>query len=78
MARPKSLIPCETKKVSFHKDLCVRMELELYSEVEGRIPYGAMSELLNKLLREHYKQIDGNKPTAEDIELAHDILSGKL
>jgi len=58
MSRIKNVIPAVEKKIQLATDVCARMELELYSEVEGKIPYGAQSELINRLLREHFKRLD--------------------
>jgi hypothetical protein len=58
MARQKNVIPTIEKKLQIAADLCARMELELYSDVEEKIPYGAQSEFINNLIREHYKRID--------------------
>ena len=58
MARPKAVISTVEKKIQLHAELCTRMELELFSDVEGKIPYGAQSTFINNLIREHYKQID--------------------
>lgn len=58
MARPKNIIPTIEKKLQIAADLCARMELELYSDIEEKIPYGAQSELINSLIREYYKEVD--------------------
>lgn len=58
MGRQKNVIPTVEKKIQIAADLCARMELELFSDVEGKIPYGAQSELINNLLRKHYKRQD--------------------
>ncbi len=58
MPRQKNLMPSHEKKIQVPEDLCARMELELYSDLEGRIPYGALSNFVNGLIREHYKAID--------------------
>lgn len=56
MSRPKSNISRISKNISLPEDLVARMELDLFSEVEGRIPVGAQSKLIEQLLREHYNQ----------------------
>ena len=58
MAKPKAVIPTIEKKIQIPADLCTRMELELYSDLEQKIPYGAQSELINRLLREHFTRLD--------------------
>ena len=58
MAKPKAVIPTIEKKIQIPADLCTRMELELYSDLEQKIPYGAQSEFINKLIRNHFRAID--------------------
>lgn len=62
MAKPKNVIPSIEKKIQISSDLCARMELELFSDVEGKIPYGKQSEFINNLIREHYKRVDAPAP----------------
>jgi hypothetical protein len=59
MAKPKKVIPTVEKKISIPTDLCARIEMDLYSELEGRIPYGAQSEFIVGLIRSHYQALDG-------------------
>lgn len=60
MAKPKNVIPTVEKKFSIPSDLCARMELELFSDLEGKIPHGAQSILVAKLLREYFEELDTN------------------
>ena len=63
MARPKLTIPNVEKKISIPSDLCARMELELYSDLEGRIPHGAQSSFITTLIRNHFDEIDTKTQT---------------
>jgi hypothetical protein len=54
MARPTKTIRTIFKNIGIPEDLVARMELELYSEIEGRIPFGAQQEFFTKLLREYF------------------------
>ena len=65
MGRKKKVIPTVEKKIQFDTDLCTRMELELFSDLEGKIPYGAQSEFINNLVREHYRKLDVPSVTPE-------------
>lgn len=58
MSRPKSNIRKISKNISLHEEVVARMELELYSDVEGRVPIGAQSELIEQLLRQHFADQD--------------------
>ncbi len=62
MSRPKGLVRRMSKNISLPEDIVARMELELYSEVDGRIPIGAQSQLIEQLLRKHYAQQDAPSP----------------
>jgi len=57
------------KHIGLPEDLAGKMELHLYSEVEGKIPLGAQQEFITQLLRDYF---DGR--TAESayntVELA--------
>jgi hypothetical protein len=57
MPKPKKVIRPVNKKIAIPEDVVLRVDLELYSELEGRVPHGAWSELVTKLLVAHL----GNK-----------------
>jgi hypothetical protein len=59
MARPKKLIRTVYKNIAIPEDLAAKMELELYSEVEGKIPFGAQQEFFTGLLREYFNKQAG-------------------
>ena len=61
MARPSRVIPSVNKNIAIPQDLCARLELELYSELEGRIPFGAQAKFFEQLLREHFAHQDALK-----------------
>jgi hypothetical protein len=56
MSRPKGVTRRLSKNISLPEDLVARMELELFSEVEERIPVGAQSALIERLLRDHFNK----------------------
>jgi len=58
MARPKNTIRTKPQTINLPEDLIGRIELELFSEVEGRIPLGAKQEFFVTILRQHFKQQD--------------------
>lgn len=55
MARPKKTVRTIYKNIGLPEDLVARMELELFSEMEGRIPFGAQQEFFTKLLRDYFE-----------------------
>lgn len=54
MARPRKVVRTIFKNIAIPEDLVARLELELYSELEGKIPFGAQQEFFSKLLREYF------------------------
>ena len=61
MSRPKRTTRTISKHFLIPEELVARMELELYSDVEERVPLGAQSELVTKLLRQHYQLLDSQR-----------------
>jgi len=51
MARPKKSVPSVEKNISLPQDLVVQVELELYSELEGKVPFAAWQGYLVALIR---------------------------
>jgi hypothetical protein len=67
MARPKNTLKTVYFNVGLPEDLAVKVKLELYSELEGKIPFGASQEFFTGLVRSHFKgavaiggTVDGN------------------
>jgi hypothetical protein len=57
MARPARVIRPIEKKLSLPGDLVTQVELELYSQLESRVPHGAWSKLVEELLRKWVKDL---------------------
>jgi len=49
MPRPKKLDRGVSLHLRIPESILAKVQLELYSELEGRVPFGAMSELAAKL-----------------------------
>ena len=60
MARPKKVNRPVEISISIPEDLNLQMRLELFSEVEDRIPHGAISRLVETLLREYFARMKGD------------------
>lgn len=58
MARPKKIVQSISKNIALPEDIVARIELELYSDVEGRIPFGAQQRFFEQVLREHFARVD--------------------
>ena len=63
MARPKAAVPGTSLHVVLPADLHARMELDLWSPAEQRIPFNAKGKLIARLLRDHYERKDTNVQT---------------
>lgn len=55
MARPTNSVPTKPYKIYIPVDLAAPMELELHSELEGRIPHGKLSGYICDLIRADQK-----------------------
>lgn len=56
MPRPKNVIPTVEKTVSLPEDLVVAVDLELFSELEGKVPFGAWKAFLTRLVKDHLRK----------------------
>ena len=57
MPRPKNAIPSVEKKISIPSDVVARIDLELHSEIEGKVPHGAWGTLVTTLLRRYLETL---------------------
>jgi hypothetical protein len=70
MARPASINKPIEKKLSLDAELVARVELALFSDLEGRVPYGAWSGLIEQLLREHFNRAERQRALSEALQVA--------
>lgn len=61
MARPKKIIRPVELNISLPEDVVAKMHVELFSEVEGRIPHGARAKYIERLIREDQAKRKGNE-----------------
>lgn len=54
MARPPAVIPSRPLNLSFPEDLRARLDLVLFSSVEGCVPQGAYKEFFSARTREFF------------------------
>ena len=59
--RPPQVIKSVSRHVRFQSPLMAELELHLFSSVEGRVPYGALSEFLGQAARELLDRIYGKQ-----------------
>lgn len=51
MGRPRKAVPSIEKNISLPRDLVARVDLELYSDLEGKVPFGAWQRYVESLIR---------------------------
>lgn len=76
MARPPKAVKSVTKELSLPPEIVAQVDLELYSELEGRVPHAAWQKLLTSLLG---SWLEARKTTAALADykaklIAHDWL----
>lgn len=54
MARPKKAVKPVEKSLSLPQDVADRIELMLWSDLEGKVPHGAFSKFLEQAVREWF------------------------
>lgn len=54
MPRPRNLIPSSSLHMHMREDLLARLKLVLFSEVEQRIPQGALSDFFEARVKEYF------------------------
>ena len=55
------------KMISFHKDTYEFFDEMFHDKATGKRQYGALSDLVNRLLLQHKKEIERNKISLEDL-----------
>jgi len=78
MPKPPNLIPSRQLNVALPLPLLTQLSLELYSELEGRVPHGAYSRFLVELLRKHFAEqvLDLGPHLGEDFPVGTYLLQG--
>ena len=51
MPRPRKAVRPVEKNISLPEDLVARVNLELYSDLEARVPFGAWQKYIETLIR---------------------------
>jgi hypothetical protein len=79
MGRPILTVRTIGKHISLPEPLNVRLEKELYSEAEQRIPFGAQQALFISLLEQYFRKLDkirAKAAVAESVETANSAVEG--
>ena len=61
MARPKKTIRTVYQNIGLPEDLAAKVELELYSDLEEKVPFGAKQEFFTKLVRDFFEEREANQ-----------------
>ena len=69
MGRPMLTVRTIGKHISIPEHLNERLEKELYSEAEQRIPFGAQQALFISLLEQHFRKLDKLRAKAAALEV---------
>lgn len=64
MPRPRKAIRPVEKNISLPEDIVARVDLELFSEVEGKVPFGAWQRYVEALIRADLARRDEGKGQA--------------
>lgn len=54
MGHPLNIVPCIALKTTLPIDIRAKLDLHLFSDVEGRVPKGAYQRLLVELLNQYF------------------------
>ena len=72
MPRPKAVNPKLEKKLHLDAELVAKAELQLFSDLEGRVPYGAWSGYIEQLMREAQQRQQRAEALAKALQhIAH-------
>lgn len=61
MARRPDIIRPVTLHTQISEDLRAKLDLHLYSNLEGRVPKGAYRAFFENLIREYFAKLEGPK-----------------
>lgn len=67
MARPTMTERTVYKNIALPESLAGRLDLELFSEVEGRVPFGAYKEFFTGLIERHFSATDAARKAQEAL-----------
>lgn len=65
MARPKKIDRPVEKRIMLPESLVARVELELYSDLEGKVPFGAWQRFLVDIIEERLAKLDAARKLQE-------------
>lgn len=57
MSRPKNTIRPASKNLQLPSDLVAKVDMALWSDLEGRVPHGAWAKLVTSLLNDYLNTV---------------------
>lgn len=78
MGRPRKTLRPIPLNVSLDEDIAIKMKQELHSDLEGKIPHGAQSRLINQVLRKYFKSLAARRVEMARREAAGEIVAPKV
>lgn len=72
MGRPRLVVRRLARPVQMPEDLSNRIDLLLWSPLEGRVPYGAFSDFVCAACREKLERIAQEAKFAKQLEAEHE------
>ncbi len=66
MARPKNVRRTIEKNICLPEDIVARVDLELFSELEGKVPFGAWQRFIVMLITRHFAALDKSRGEGDE------------
>ena len=68
MARPRKTDRPVERRISLPESLVARVELELFSDLEGKVPFAAWQNLIVQLLERHLADLERARVVQKVLE----------
>lgn len=77
MPRPRKAIRPVEKNISLPEDLVARVDLELYSDLEGKVPFGAWQRYVEGLIRADLERRAAQRPADDEVVFIDGVGAGR-
>lgn len=68
MARPKKVIRCKAKNLLLPENLIAKVDLELFSELEGKVPFAAWQTFTVKCIENYFAIRAANTKYRQELD----------
>ena len=68
MARPKKVIRCKAKNLLLPENLIAKVDLELFSELEGKVPFAAWQTFTVKCIENYFAIRAANAKYRQELD----------